>query len=319
MSARTRLLSCLVLVAAAGAPVGAQESAPPADALRGPEVKDRDVPGVPSTFGEVQPGQGQRQRGVRHPVFMRAIESLSGEDVAADLRPTEAQLDEIRTIEQEYQDAVRAYMQEHAAEMRELRAKAGIADRGPGGARGPGDRPGAPDAPGAGDDRPPQRPGFQGRRGPAEDPASVTPEMQEARARLQEIREGAPKADEYHVRIYEVLTEPQREHVKNMLARYQEEMRAREMEGRREGAPPRERRGFDPARAGGSMTDDAAPPAEPVDEAAEWDRLRAEFESLSPGQRRELLRRIGMLIERAKENQRPIPPTDSVDIPSMSE
>lgn len=164
-----------------GAASHAQPEAPPAD-LSGPKVQDRDVPGVPSRFGqEIDP----RRRATRtpHEVFMRAIRSLTEDPTPPEARLTPDQQAQIQAIADEQQRLNREFMLRNMEELRSLR-----------------ERTGQRAAPGA---------------APAQRPAAGAPLSDEERAtlvaRLQELESARPSADAAHTQIYAVLTPAQQD------------------------------------------------------------------------------------------------------------
>ena len=116
------------------------QNPPSADALRGPEVRDRQVPGVEGSFGEAG---GERKRFInenRLPprVFRDAMETVLAPDAPESLRVTDEQRTRYRGWMDDFQKSVGAYMKEHATELQELRRKAGEPGRpGPKGPAGP--------------------------------------------------------------------------------------------------------------------------------------------------------------------------------------
>lgn len=221
--------------------------------LKGPEVKDRDVPGVAGAFGT-----GARRMAERIPpeVLREALGVLLGEDVAPDLRASEEQATRIRAIGEEFRAAQRAYMAEHRAELIELRREANLTGRGAqeidraiGRAR-PGDAP---------RERSRQRdtePTME-QEGSMPMDSAAQEKQDAARQRLRTIMEGAPRVEDFYTRIWESLTEPQRKAVDGKL----DEWRAAE-DKRREEAYVRQRM-QDRERAAAAAGPDAARRAQP--------------------------------------------------------
>lgn len=230
---RTLALTAILALAGTSLPVAHADDTKPADsttnsddALKGPQVKDRDVPGGRSSFG----GEGgeRRRDGRGGPmVMMRVLRSLGSEDAPEEVRASPEQADEIRGILDEFRDEQKAFRDEHQSEIKTLREKAGLPAmedrRGPGG-------PGGPDGP------PPDR---EARRAKAKQNAKqaraeATPEQTEARQQLKALMDKAPKFDAYQTRIWEVLSADQQTYVKGKI----EEAKANMEMGGPGGPPP---------------------------------------------------------------------------------
>lgn len=252
--------------------------------LKGPEVKDRDVPGVAGAFGT---GTGARRMAERIPpdALRGALGVLLGDDVAPELRASQEQETRIRAIGEEFRAAQRAYMAEHRAELIELRREANLTGRGAqeidraiGRAR-PGDAP---------RERPRQRdaePSMQQEGGMTMDDA--TEERQDAaRQRLRLIMEGAPRVEDFYTRIWESLSEPQRKAVDGKL----DEWRAAEAK-RREEAYVRQRM-QDRERAAAEAGPDAARPAQAQREQARREQARRD-QAMPGGMSEEPMRESG--------------------------
>jgi len=217
---RTLTLAAILALAGAAAPLAIADDTAPADAttstddaLKGPEVKDRNVPGGRSTFGG---GQGERRRdGAGGPgpmVMLRVLRSLNSEQAPEEVRASPEQADEIKSILDDFRDDQKAFRDEHAEEIKTLREKAGLPAgeprRGPGGpdgAAGPGDPP--PE--GEGD-----APRGKGKQARKQQRAEATPEQQEARQQLKALMEKGPKFETYQTEIWEVLSAEQQSYVK---------------------------------------------------------------------------------------------------------
>ena len=180
----------LALATLAGAPLLADDGPArggddPADVLGGPEVEDRDVPGTSDSFGEtMMRAPGDRSARVPHRVFMGAVEALDAPDTDPALRVTDDQRAVIEDAVAAFRDELRAYMREHADELRALRGARG---RGGDGGRGAGDRRRADDV------------------------------SDEDRRRLRELMQSAPQPDDAHTLVWAALTEPQRAFVTERL------------------------------------------------------------------------------------------------------
>jgi hypothetical protein len=180
--ARSPLLLTLLLAAAAAA--NAQSTTDDSNLLRGPEVVDRDVPGVTSTFGETDAPVRGRERPVRHNVFMEALASLVGPDVPAELRATAEQEAQVRDLDEAFKAEQRAYYRTHRDAFRELRTLAAEA---------------------------------RAIREQADNGVQPTEEQRAALQRLRELRDAGPKAEDAHARMWAVLTEPQQQYVRARL------------------------------------------------------------------------------------------------------
>lgn len=222
----------------------------PAQTLKGPDVKDRDVPGSKSSFGDSQmdPAKG-RERPVPHMMFMAALRSLTGDDVPKDLHATQDQADTIKSLDQDFRDARRAYMKEHADEIRDLMKQIR-----PGGADRPQHR--RAQRPRSGDSDQPGRQGAPGPRGPRGapgdgpgpriDPSTLNDEQRAALDKLKEIRAKGPSIEDCHTKMWAVLTPEQQAYVKGRIAEMQEQA-AQRMRDRQRGNRPNDQRTTPPA------------------------------------------------------------------------
>ena len=184
------LLMPLALIASDDAP---SPRADEADALRGPSVENVDVPGSPSTFGEMSGRQARMMadRPVPHRVFREAVESLTSEEAAPELRLTREQQEALQGLEREAREARRAYLREHGPKLRELRSQLESLRRG-------------------------------------EQPEDV----QALQQQISEIMRGAPQMQAVHAKAWGVLTEEQRAHVELEIEQQMQSLaegRAREM------------------------------------------------------------------------------------------
>ena len=211
----------------------------PSQVLKGPEVDDRDVPGSSSTFGDstMDPVKG-RERPVPHMAFMAALKGLTGDDVPKNLHASEAQADEIKSLDQEFRDARRAYMQEHRDEiqslMKDIRPEGAQGQRGSRG--GQGDRAQRGQRGQQGQERPRGEPGQKGEPGgqrgprgqpgdgpgPRIDPSTLSDEQHAAFEKLKEIRAGGPSIEECHTKMWAVLNPGQQDYVEGRLSEIQE-------------------------------------------------------------------------------------------------
>lgn len=275
-NARLRSLTIAAILALAGAstPFAIADDTKPADAttssddaLKGPEVKDRNVPGGRSTFGR---GQGDRRRdGTGGPmVMLRVLRSLNSEQAPEEVRASPEQADEIKSILDDFREDQKAFRDEHADEIKTLREKAGLpageARRGPGGPDGAG----GPPPEGEGD-----APRGKGKQARKQQRAEATPEQQEARQQLKALMEKGPKFETYQAEIWEVLSAEQQTYVKAKVEEARANMdemggpRGREGRGKGEDARPQRGKGAkkrspDAQPADDDMMSPTPPPAD---------------------------------------------------------
>ncbi len=302
--------------------------------LKGPTVKERSVPGVVNTFGD---GQAARRMGERIPpeVLREALGVLTSDDATEDIRATDDQREEFRTVTDRFRAAMRSYLAEHREELIDLRREANLSGRAAQEIdRAIGRRPG----PRAESDRQRSAPETRERdmESMAEDSmGEASQEKQDAaRQRIREIMAGGPRIEDVMTRIWEGLSPAQREAVDTKLDEYREreaqrreEMYVRQQMGDR--APEAQRA---PAANDDMMTmTDSARPARPdrapAANAGRRERLLRLFERLSPEQQEALLERLenasrdgafgqgrpGRPQRRAAE--KPAPTMDEVEVP----
>lgn len=209
---------------AASIALGQPASPPPPqdDFLRGPAVQDRDVPGARSTFGDPD-ARGRQGRGanndrdprVMHRAFMDALRSLEAEEVAPELRLTEDQRAQIKTIDEELRAAADAWKAEHQPQIDALKNTIGEArERGrdgnrPGRGQGQGQGKGRGNGSNSGPNAQPD--------GPSTDDAATTTAQDTARQQLKTLRDSAPKPEDFHTRMWAVLSAPQQALVQSRL------------------------------------------------------------------------------------------------------
>ena len=267
----------------------------PPDALRGPEVRDRQVPGVEGSFG--RPGGDRKRLGneSRLPprVFRDAMEVILAPDAPESLRASDEQRAKYQSWMDDFQKSVGAYMKEHAAELRELRKKAG-------------------------------EPGRPGQRGPdarnKPQPDETTPseadakETGAARERLQSIMQGAPKIEDLYTKIWTELTPAQQkavdehlQHFRDQQAKEREDRYVKQKLGQKKGNAAQPSKPGDTPQPRPGATDrppqSAGPQGAPIDPQRR-DRLMRLFARLTPEQQEQLLQRL----ERARANGGDSPP-----------
>lgn len=280
---------CVIALAgfAASMPALALVDDPEPGALRGPEVKDRVVPGVDGRFTSGK-DPNRRAYGDRIPpnVFRRAMDVILAPDAPSDLRLDDAKREEFIGLVQSFEKETRAYQTAHRDEIRTLREQAGGRGKGKGDA-------------GNGENAKPSSGESMMSEGESANQIA-------ARERLREIQEGAPKAEDVYTKIWAQLNPAQQQAVDGAL----NEFRAQQSKARQEGYVQRRLNQRNPGVAG-------APPRRPEDagagptprgpgagrrpgEAPEGrgvsperrDRLMQLFGRLNPDQQEELLRRI---------------------------
>lgn len=237
-NAITRTLLALALFAGGTASFADPNTAPakPEDALKGPSVPDRHVPGVDNGLGER--GAGGKKEGtartmpIPQPVFMRMVDEALGEKASENLRLSAEQRTQITKINDEFMTKQRAFMEENRESIRAIvrehpEAMRYLHEQGLGG--GLGGREGGPEGqPGKpGEKRERRRPegapkdgGEKGRpmddgMKPAGEPPA--PMSEEDRAKLQEkiqqLKANAPKQEDARTAIWGVLRKEQQDAV----------------------------------------------------------------------------------------------------------
>jgi hypothetical protein len=330
----TRLLATLAAcgLALAAVPARADDKAvpAPADALKGPAVHDRDVPGVSGSFGEAGP-EKRKMAEERIPprVFREAMQPLLDDDAPAELRLDADKKARFRSMIEGFEGEVREYMKAHRDEVQKLRAEAGVKD-GPRGERG-GEK---------GGDR---RPG-----------AGLENASPEAREKFRALMEGAPKIEDVYTKIWAELTPAQRRAVDSRLDEWRakrsqerQEMYVRNKAGKKAAGaakaeadaagrtppgapgdaprmPPPPRRGPNGQHLGANFDhgpDGPGAPGGPGGPGAglppeRRDRLIALFSRLSPEQQEQVLRRLENLPGAGPDGGRPEGPRPDGDRPA---
>lgn len=218
LMSRNGLVAALTVLACVGGAMaqGADKQPGPRPALRGPEVKDREVPGVREAFAEGEQGKFMRGERMPMPVFLEALKVLNAEDAPATIRATPKQEETVRAMVEKFNQDRREYMQAHQAEMRQMRQ-----------AGGPGRRPGAngPDGqPGMDEMNPPGAPPA-GENGAGDQRAR----RQANAEKMRELEQGAPKVEDLYTKVWEELTDTQRKAVDARLDVWRQE-RSKERE-----------------------------------------------------------------------------------------
>ncbi len=187
--------SVVLLVLAAGTVAGMTSAAladePP---LKGPSVKERNVPGVDGRFGEGQSESARRAGSDRLPprAFRDALDTVLSPDAPADIRASDSQREAIEAMISDFEQQSRAYMQQHRDKLQALRAKAGEFNR-------------------------PKKPGQ-----PAADGQSAGGDAIAAREELRAIMAGAPKIDDLQTKVWAELSPAQQKAVDAKLQVHRE-------------------------------------------------------------------------------------------------
>jgi hypothetical protein len=262
MNTRLLRVSMLALVLAAGHATaladdgkgaGGQPPATP-DALKGPKVPDRHVPGVDNGLGTMEGGGGDKKGAARempipHREFMRMLNESVGANAPESVRLSAEQRTQVEKISTEFGEKQRTYAQTNKGEIDKLVEKYGpevrqlsqrlMAARGgmPGGAGGAGDakRPGK-------EGGKPGIPGEKGEKGERDGkPMGERDGMKdgtpmeggggglsdEARAevigKLKELQAGAPKPEDARQAIWGVLNADQKAAVEKRVDAFKAE------------------------------------------------------------------------------------------------
>lgn len=298
----TRPLSILTLLLCAGTALAQPHDPKPADALRGPAVNDRNVPGVNGSFGE--PGGDKRkfvgENRLPPRVFRNALDTIMSPDAPENLRVTDEQRTRYQGWMDDFQKSVGTYMKEHRDELGDLRRKGGEPRRsGPSGRPPESERPGNPDETMKPDGTP-----------------AAPKETGAARERYQTLMAGAPKIEDLYTKIWTELKPDQQRAVDAKL----DEFRAQQAKEREDnyvrqktkkknpdslikpGAPgndqptPGQPQG-ELRRRPNAPIDGAAPQGQPSDRGFNIDPQRRErlmhlFSQLSPEQQEQMLARL---------------------------
>lgn len=295
-------------------------------ALKGPEVKDRNVPGVEGTFGEgAEKRRFVNENRLPPRVFREAMTSILSEDAPADVRVGPEQKAKYESWMKDFEKQTRDYMQQHREEIAQLRKKAGEFNR--------------PKKPG----QPPE----QDAMAPEKDGQSAIA----AREQYQKLMAGAPKVEDLYTKIWTDLSpaqqkaldaeiqtfrdrqseERQEQYVRQKLGRKGPEGADKKPGGNRPPETARERRpGPNGPRAGGPEGGQPGGPGMDRITPEKRDRLLRLFARMSPEQQDELLRRIEERMQQGEQGapnrrrpardrgpagEKPAPPMDEVRVP----
>ncbi len=331
-----RLASVVLGVGMCGSVAMAQSQ----PALKGPAVKDRDVPGVVGEFGSAG---GQRRQAERLPAeaFRKALSVLTAADAAEAIRASDEQRAEFKTLVEEFESRVKEYRRANGKQIAELRKLGG-------------EQVGAKDA---------KRPkGEQGNAGDTMQSMSEADQKarDEARAKLRELMEGAPKIEDVYTKVWAGLNESQRAAVdaeiatfREQQAKQREEQYVRQRVGKQnepKGADAKPGAATDTKKPAGDGDDDMMKPSGVETAKKEGgasklaerplasrmsperrERLMRILSQMTPEEQDQLLERLESRIkervggkgsaaaERAGKNVKPAPKPEEVNVPSSEE
>lgn len=221
----------LILAACSGAALA--QNAKPADqapskqdALKGPKVKESGVPGENRRFaGGDQKRKDQMGSTIPHPLFVRAIDTLKGDNAAAGVRLSDAQVTQLDEIDAEFKTSMTKFREDHREELLALR------DQLPENARR------RINAVLGGGDRPEGRPNKKGQPPAKRDDArpmdsdrpmeADSPDAAQAMALVKELLEQAPKAEDTHTKMWAVLNTAQKAQAQQAIERLKNEAESR--------------------------------------------------------------------------------------------
>jgi gas vesicle protein len=215
------------------------------DALQGPAVKDRSMPGETRQFSPgARDGKGARkdQRGMPHLAFGAGVRWLGSDEAPADVRLSDDQQTKIKAIHDEFRGQLKAYRDDHAREldtiMDELpeRAQQRLERFLSGEPGGPGEKAGKGAKPPKGEraarrEPPPAMDGDDVGMG-----APPTQEQQAAMEKLKELMDGAPKPTEAHAKIAALLSDAQKKALESKVQEIESTMSDRQGQRRERAA-----------------------------------------------------------------------------------
>jgi len=319
---RTSMMTAMALILTVGGAcsIGTAQTTParkPADpVLKGPKVKDRDVPGVAPEFGSTV----DKRFAERLPPeeFRKALSVLTADDAPAEIRATPAQSEMITALVAGFEDEVKAYRREHAKEIAALRKQAG--EQEPRRGRPPEDMPMKDDAM-----------GEEGMTASSDQDRA----RDEARAKLRELQAGAPQISKAYTQIWAQLNEPQRKAVDAKLdefreaqARKREEDYVRRRVGQKKQAGGAEETPMRPAPAAGDAEREKSPARPGALSPERRERLIKMLEQLTPEEQDAVLQRLEQRLKEFKRvgngrrgdeagaGSKPAPDPSDVDVPS---
>ncbi len=313
-----RAATVLVLAAGFASPTLAQTDAPK-PALRGPEVKDREVPGFAADFGA--PDQRRRFMDRIPPeVYRQALAVLTADDAPADVRASAEQETRIKGMTADFEAEVRAYREAHKDEFAELRKQGGGPPR-------EGRRPGA--------GNPNEIPPLRADEMMSPEQKAERQRSEGARTKLRELMEGAPKPEALYTRIWAELSEPQKKAVQAKLDEFKaDQAKRREEQYVRQRTAKKGEPGKEAGNKDGQTMSPPPPPGERPGLARispeRHDRLMRMFERLTPEEQDQLLERLEQRVRDAGGPDRPIdglrrarpkpaPDIDKIKVPDPEE
>ncbi|MBS0190911.1 MAG: hypothetical protein U0573_03325 [Phycisphaerales bacterium] len=271
---KTNLLTAAAMLLIAGTCLAQAPASEPV--LQGPKVKDGGVPGVRRPFGDGQ-STDLKQRLADRPLpqmeFMRALGALRDESTPENLRLTDEQQKQIRAINQQFEQSMRDFREQHKGEFEEMRGQFGDRGRPPRRPGGPDGAPGEPQAgkgqPGDGDQMMPPPPAGEGKPDGA------------ARQKFEELRAQAPSPKDAQAKIFAVLTDAQKPLVQERLESIKKDMAERALSPK---AHEEVRRRLAKQNGEGGLRQfnpDNLPP-----------KLKERFESMTPEEREQAIARF---------------------------
>ncbi len=263
-------------------------------ALKGPEVKDHEVPGVREQFADGEDvGKGMRQVRMPMPVFLDALKGIQGDEAPAAVRATPELETKVKELIQKFEADRRAYMTGHREEIRKLRQE--------------------------GSTKAPQQGTGEGvmSESAAQGQGKPRAARQASLEKLRELEKGAPKVEDLYKQVWEQLSEPQRQAVDARLnvwreraAKEREERYVQERVNRKAQGEGAAGKGLMPPGVNRPASPGAAPSRDPGTSSAESLRSRRErlmraFEQLPPEEQERILDRLEQRLRESGVKSRP--------------
>ncbi len=288
-------LPVIVLAASLASSAAAQTSKDqsPSDALKGPSVSDRDIPGGGGSFGADQRGGGPERARARYDTLLKLVNGMSAAETPPVLRLSDEQRQRVDAIARELQAKVEEFRRDNADDLKRVRDLR--------------DRQNASPKKGAA----PVSPVSPAATSP-DDPVAQA-ERDEMMQRLQRLDQARPDPATYEARIWDVLTEPQRGHIRAQVKKAEDEMaqqraekRLDELRKKKQGASP----GAPAVGAPPAVAEKPLPASDTADRRA---RLKAKIaEALSvPPDRADMI--AGLLFGPPRESERNLSYADRLD------
>lgn len=282
----------IVLAMACGSALAQDSKRPDEQPLRGPTVRDDTVPGESRRFtGGAQKRKEAVGASIPNRIFAKAVDSLRDEGADPTIRLAPEQAEQIAKIERDLRQKQLAFLSEHREEIAELRASASPEVRrrlesllpGSAGARARrnAETPDSAKAPKA--DKP-ESGGDQMQMDGGDAPMKDDKASAQATLdRVTKLLEAAPKLEEVHGSVWAVLTPAQREHVEKQIERLKAETAAK----REDIKGTRKEKKAEAAKPATPASSDSAPDLSKLPP-----RLRERWDSMTPEQREEALKRL---------------------------